>query len=195
MAFQYKDTNDLIQNQRALAELVGVINEKFDLDEGIANTLTAKLNDLQASVDAYIASCNSSTNTHRESIQRDINTLNSQLADLKTECARLLSTCTTLGTDDQDLLLGTITFIASEIRGYNDEHNVYHEGIRSIVDRIDARFPTIQIFEQGAVPVEADRYPEVLYGEITTEVKDFEAGSEVRISPYLQGVIRELGKS
>ena len=56
---QYKDQNDLIQNQRALAELVGQINDQFTRirDEGFAEKFDNDLKKLQADLDKLVLSC------------------------------------------------------------------------------------------------------------------------------------------
>ena len=215
MAFQYKDTNDLIQNQRALAELVGLINEKFDLSEDIAKELTDKLNALQTSVDAYIAACNKNVSDHTTDMQDELDTLTNRIKDMETwinSLGNIIVNPSEPAKEQETLgqLLGQISYLVGLLEGYKSESTgEWVDGWIPRVDRMEKRFPTIQIFENDiardsngnqihaagcATPI-ADRYPEVLYGVKTEVVPDYKEGTNVKISPYLQGVIREMGKN
>lgn len=217
MAYNYDDSKDLIQNQRAMAELTSQIIEKFDLTGDVATTLTNNLAALQTSVDNYINACNSSVSTHQTDVNRSIVDMNNKIKALQdTVNTWVLPPGSTAGQSNEAIFNKMYTdvngLVATVFDRTLEDGVTVAQGLARRFEEIEKRFPGIQIPEKvgeyGAVTDAAEksptygklvvplekRYDKVLYGCITDQVRDLEDGAALRLSPYLQGVIRDLGK-
>mgnify|MGYP001061725779 FL=1 len=203
MARFYDDANDLIQNQRALAELVGIINERYDLDENVANEITTRLNKLKEDVDKFIADCNANTETHAATTKSRLDELNNQLTAALNKLHEIAEKYVVLDPDEAgiytiEMFVTIASSVQTEILGYTADDGVTHvPGLKEKVAALEKKVPSIVIFEEND-PRLTDpmfvREDNVLYGVITDQVRNIETGANLRISPFLQGVVRDVGE-
>lgn len=205
MSYKYSDQNDLIQNQRALAELVGQINDQFTRirDDGFADKFDAELKKLQADLNKLVTDCTNITNTHATEMSTTITNIENRISTLSSRLNDIMATLLNLDNNSVvslNELVGRFSSLETLLYGEHDENGHFkpETGMRYRFDEVEKRVPSIVIHpeedhvftsEEQALMVDG-----VLYGRITDQVRDIEVGAAVKISPYLQGVIRETGK-
>lgn len=205
MSLQYKDQNDLIQNQRALAELVGQINDQFTRirDEGFAEKFDNDLKKLQADLDKLVTDCMNTTTDHANDTNNVISNMETRIDTLSSRLNDIMATLLNLDNNSVvslNELVGRFSSLETLLYGEHDENGYFkpETGISYRFDEVEKRVPSIVIHpeEDHAFTSEEQQLmvDGVLYGRITDQVRDIEVGAAVKISPYLQGVIRETGK-
>ena len=195
----YNDLLDLIQNQRALAELVATIKTDYQTvinDVEFAKDLDSRLQNLNASMQTVLDNFDKriaeSDTKMKEALTQVTNNANS----LKQQAQEMVDTLTVNGTQSFSLLEAEMRQILDIVKGTGDlidNDGNKENGMIDILNRVEElerRDPSIQIAAEGTEVLLVDRLDGVLYGKITDEVRDIEKGQASYISPSLQGVVQ-----
>lgn len=197
MSLGYNDLNDLIQNQRALAELVHGIKEHYDemkSDIEYVREVDQKIQQLNADMTETM-------DRFSESMSELDGRMKDELAKLKVEAQKVKDMLTVLVNDADgnprhlETLINEVAHLIDLVaRGVLKPDGTYTGGMEDLDNRLielEKRSPAIVIYEDGEendIPV-SDRVSGVLYGRKTNKVTDIQSGQAIKISPYLQGVV------
>lgn len=201
MSIGYNDLNDLIQNQRALAELVYGIKshyDEFQSDIEYAKEVDAKIQQLSKemtdTLDAFeikISDGSDKINSMVKQLQDDAKALKEWIDDWKDT---FVIDADGHPTQVAELLKGIVNVQNLILSGELRADGTRTDSMAGLEDRLrvlEAKSPPLVIYpdgEENDIPI-TDRLPGVLYGRITNEVTDIESGQVIKISPYLQGVV------
>lgn len=199
MSLSYNDLQDLIQNQRALAEMVHAVNEKYNIvleDIEFAKELETRIGSLNESMQAILDDFDARIAESDERMEEALKTVEANAKELKDAAERWVSTLE--ATSDGEYTVQSLydhisklnTLVSKGI--YDEETKEWSGGLVELYERLEAverKTPGIVIMEYGTDILEKDREEGVLYGKLTNEVTDIGTGQAVKISPYLQGVI------
>lgn len=195
MSLGYSDLQDLIQNQRALAEMVNQIKSKYDefeIDIDFAKELDGKLHEMNATLTTTLSNFDTRIADSDARMKK-------ALQDAKDTADTLASYVNTLQLNSDEGPV-TIQHLVSVIevmttlvyKGVEQPDGTWTGGLEDLWARLEAleeKSPPLVIMRDGEdIPVE-DRVDGVLYGRVTSEVTDIESGQVIKISPYLQGVV------
>lgn len=195
----YNDLMDLIQNQRALAELVAKIkmdyNDVMD-DMDFARNLDTRIKNLNTSMQTVLDDFDNRIAQSDEDMKAALQEVKTNAENLKTQAQEMVDTLTVNGTTSFALLTSTMMELFNIVKGtgeYIDNDANKENGMIDILHRVEsleARTPTIQIAPDGEVIPVIDRLEGVLYGKITQELRDIGKYAALKLSPSLQGVIQ-----
>lgn len=195
----YNDLLDLIQNQRALAELVAKIKTDYQTvidDVEFAKDLDTRLQELNESMQNVLDNFDRRIAESDSRMQEALDEVTENAETLKRKAQEIVDTLTVNGTQSFSLLEAEMRQILDIVKGtgdYIDDDGNKENGMIDILNRVkslEERDPSIQIAAEGTeIPIE-DRLEGVLYGKITDEVRDIEKGQAIYISPSLQGVVQ-----
>lgn len=203
MSLSYNDLNDLIQNQRALAELVNDIKEHYDAfqtDIEFARSVDAKIQqlntDMTATMDRFsgqMADLDTRMQTMLTQLQADAQTMK----DTINEWMSALQIDAEGHPAQVSKLVGDIVYLTNLVlKGVELPDHTWTGGMEDLNERLkalEARNPSLVIYEDGPendIPI-TERLSGVLYGRKTNQVTDIQSGQVIKISPYMQGVIVE----
>lgn len=197
----YDDLKDLIQNQRALAELVAKMKADYDTvknDMDFAREVNDKINDLNNSMQTVLDNYNRRITESEDAAKNMIASVTNNAEQLKNEAEEIVNTLQVNGTYSFTLLNDNISALTTLVRGSGDYLEGDTQGNRTNgmvdllnrVQTLEAKTPSIQIADEGTEILLTDRLDGVLYGKITDEVRDIEKGQTIKISPSLQGVVQ-----
>ena len=199
MSLTYNDLQDLIQNQRALAEMIHSVNEKYDVvleDIEFAKELETRINSLNESMQTVLDDFDSRIAESDERMEEALRTVETNAQQLKDAAEQWVNTlnATSGGTYTVESLYHHISKLETLVsKGiYDEETKDWSGGLVELYERletIERKTPGIVIMEMGTNVPLTEREEGVLYGKLTNEVTDIGTGQSVRISPYLQGVI------
>lgn len=199
MTYIYNDLQDLIQNQRALAELVHSVNDKYNIvldDINFAKDLETRINSLNESMQTILNDFDTRIAESDERMETALRAVETNAQELKDAAEQWVNTlnATSDGQYTVQSLYNAIanlnTLVSKGI--YDDETSQWSGGLEELYTRLatlEKKTPGIVIMEYGTNIPEENRIEDVLYGKITNKVSDIGAGQTVKISPYLQGVI------
>lgn len=178
----YNDLYDLIQNQRILAEQVWGINadyEKIKEDIEFAKTLETRINELDTTLTTTLAEFDQKISQSDDEFKKSVEDLKAVADELKKNAESFANIATS--TQDFAVLLDELYYIKSFRTSWDD--------VMARIAELELQCNSIIIMEKGhEVPVE-ERRDHILYGKITDELRDFELGLGLKLSPFLQGVI------
>lgn len=203
MSLAYDDLQDLIQNQRALAELVQKVKDQYDVvvdDINFAKELETRIDALNTSMESVLNDFDERIAESDTKMEEALELVKANAQELKDSTEAWVNTLK--ATDGSGNSIGTIQQLVSAIETmttlvyqgvYDTTTGKYCGGIEELYDRVktlETKVPTVLIMKEGMEVSEEDRIEDVLYGKITNEVRDIEAGQAIKISPYLQGIVQ-----
>lgn len=216
MSLGYNDLNDLIQNQRALAELVYNIREhydEFEEDAEFVKEVNEKIQELNQSMTDKMDVFNSRMSDLDDQMQAMMTQLQNDAQDLKDQ-TKMWMDALQVDSDNNPKsltkLVGDIDYLTGLITdGFeltNGEHTGGLESMHNRLTELEKRNPSLVLWSQDVDAPSDKRHPNaiyaedipltervegVLYGRITNQVTDIESGQVIKISPYLQGVVTD----
>lgn len=199
MSKGYNDLNDLIQNQRALAELVHEINGKYILlqtDMEYAKELDGRLKNLNDEMTKVLDDFDERISASDTAMKEALEELQTNAAELKESTKKWVDALQVDSDGDPtqiSKLVEDIVYLTNLVfKGTEKSPGVWTGGLRDLESRIEtleSKSPSLVIMEENEeIPIE-ERVKGVLYGRKTSQVTDIESGQAIKISPYLQGVI------
>lgn len=198
MTLGYNDLNDLIQNQRALAELVNKIKDQYDLvqdDINFARELDTRINTLSKSMETVLKDFDTRIAESDQQMVKALEEVKKNAQELKDAADKWVSTLEATGDGAYTVqrLVGHISSLHTLVeQGIQDEHGNWTGGLKELYERlaiVESKTPSIKIMPEGTDVAMEDRLEGVLYGRITDQVTDNGVNQALRISPYLQGII------
>ena len=199
MSLGYNDLQDLIQNQRALAELVNLVKAEYDIvleDIDFAKELEKRIDNLNTSMETILTDFDERIAASDERMEEALKAVETNAQELKDAAEQWVSTleATADGQYTVQSLYNHISQLQTLVsKGiYDEETKTWSGGLEELYKRLadlEERTPSIVITEEGTTILLADRLEGVLYGTITETVRDIGSGQTVKISPSLQGVI------
>lgn len=201
MSLGYNDLNDLIQNQRALAELVHDIKDHYDefqKDIEFARAVDAKIQQLNTQMTTTLNNFEARISDNDIRIRNMVNQLQKDAQDLKdwidTWKAEFVIDADGHPTQVSELLKAIVNVQDLILSGQLRPDGTRTDSMAGLENRLrvlESKSPPLVIYPDGEdndIPI-TRRLPGVLYGRITNQVTDIESGQVIKISPYLQGVI------
>lgn len=179
----YDDLHDLIQNQRALAQMVYGIDvdyKKIEEDIEHVKDIEQRISDLDANLSAKLTHYDQQFDQSDQAIRENLEAVR-QMADELKENAEHFATVAS-STRDFAELLDELYYIKSFRTEWSDT--------MERLDEIEIQCNSIILMEPGnEIPV-SERRENVYYGKITDEVRDVMAGQAIKLGPNLQGVVQ-----
>ena len=179
----YDDLQDLIQNQRALAQMVyGIDVDYTKIEEDIAyvKEIEQRIAMLDANLTAKLEHYDQQFDQSDQAIRENLETVRQMAEELKINAEHFANVASS--TRDFAELLDELYYIKSFRTEWADTMDR--------IDQLEIQCHSIILMEPGnEIPV-SERRPNVYYGKITDEVRDVMAGQAIRLGPNLQGVVQ-----
>lgn len=195
----YNDLLDLIQNQRALAELVAKVKTDYQTvinDVAFARDLDSRIQNLNTSMQTVLDNFDRRIAESDTNMKNALTQVTNNANALKQQAQDMVNTLTVNGTQSFSLLEAEMRQILDIVKGTGDLIDAQgnkKDGMIDILHRVEtleARDPSIKIAAEGTEIPLVDRLDGILYGKVTDEVRDIEKGQAIYISPSLQGVVQ-----
>lgn len=213
MSLGYNDLNDLIQNQRALAELVYSIREhydEFEEDADFVREVNEKIQELNQSMTDKMDIFNGRMSDLDDQMQAMMLKLQNDAKDLKEWIdgwkAEFVIDANGHPTQVEEIMSAIINIQDRVLNGKDNDASTSMDGMNDRLKELEKRNPSLVLWSQDIDTPSDKRHPNaiyaedipitervngVLYGRITNQVTDIESGQVIKISPYLQGVVTD----